>query len=319
MSAYIDWLDGEESTDVARVGGKAASLARLARAGFPVPPGFAVTVDAYRAFDHANGLGDALGKLEAISGRPTMAQVREACEPIRERLVAAPLPPAVSQAISDAFKGLQARTGPEASFAVRSSGVSEDSAHASFAGLYESYLNLAGEEAVLDAVLKCYQCLWHPRAAHYRTVKGVGHAGEAMATVVMQTVRSLASGVAFTMNPVTGSRDEFVINASWGLGEAVVSGMVTPDHITTDREGTISHQEIARKSLRFVPTEHGTEREDTPEALATAPSLTPDQVRRVAITAAEVEQEYGRPVDIEFAFDEQGMFYLLQARPITTR
>src|SRR5690606_6899123 len=117
-----------------------------------------------------------------------------------------------------------------ATFAVRSSGVSEDSAGASFAGLYESYLNLRGADAIVDAIERCYRCLWEPRAAHYRAIKGIDHSREGMGVVVMQTVVSHVSGVAFSLNPVTGAQDEVLINASWGLGESIVSGFVTPDN-----------------------------------------------------------------------------------------
>ena len=319
MNQYITWLDSSEGTSAARVGGKGASLARLGGAGFPVPPGFGVTVDAYHAFHRSLGLDEVLGPLAAQSGRPTPAEVREACGPLLARLEGASLPAEVSGAIATSFAELEGRAGPGATFAVRSSGVSEDGAGASFAGLYDSYINLTGEEAVLRAVLECYHCLWQPRAAHYRTIKGIDHRKEAMAVVIMQTVPSFVSGVAFTLNPVTGATDEVLINASWGLGEAIVSGMVTPDNYCVRKTGEILHHDVFDKTIRVVPIPGGTEKQDTPRGLATAPALTGDQIRTVAETAARVETHYGCPMDIEFAFDERGRFYLLQARPITTR
>ncbi len=157
---------------------------------------------------------------------------------------------------------------------MRPSGVSEDGTSASFAGLYESYLNLAGTGAILDALLRCYLCLWEPRAAHYHAIKAVDHRHEAMATVVMQTVLSHVSGVAFTLNPVTGNRHEVLINASWGLGEAVVSGLVTPDNYVSRRDGSITQQDVSEKHLRIVPGEGGTREEPTPPEQAKAPALT---------------------------------------------
>jgi pyruvate,water dikinase len=244
--------------------------------------------------------------------------VREACAPILERLEGASLPADVAREIAAAYEQLAARTGPAATFAVRSSGVSEDSAGASFAGLYESYLNLRGAEAILRAVQDCYHCLWQPRAAHYRAIKGIDHRKEAMGVVIMQTVPSLVSGVAFSLNPVTGATDEVMINASWGLGEAIVSGLVTPDSYIALKDGTVARKDVFEKHLRIVAAEGGTRREDTPPEIANAQALSDEQINQVAMTTAAIEAHYGCPVDVEFAYDAEGRFYLLQARPITT-
>ncbi len=319
MSDYIAWLDAPAGASTARVGGKGASLARLGAAGFPVPPGFAVTVDAYHAFHGALELGAVLDPLCALEGRPTPAQVREACAPLLARLADGFLPRDVEHAIAAAYTDLEARTPADATFAVRSSGINEDGAGASFAGLYESYINLRGADAILDGVRDCYHCLWQPRAAHYRTIKGMDHRSEAMAVVVMETVPSYVSGVAFTLNPVTGAHNEVVINASWGLGEAVVSGLVTPDNYVARKDGTPVASDISEKTVRIVPTAGGTTQEDTPPELVNRPALTDEQLRLVATTAARVEEHYECPMDIEFAFDANGRFFLLQARPITTR
>lgn len=319
MNDYIAWLDSPSGATAARVGGKGASLARLGEAGFPVPPGFAVTVDAYYAFHHAHGIDDALDLLLALSGRPTPAVVREACAPILQKLETASLPADIASMIRDAYQELEAKTGPHATYAVRSSGVSEDGAGASFAGLYESYINLSGSDAVSRAVQDCYHCLWQPRAAHYRTIKGIDHRKEAMGVVVMQTVASHVSGVAFSLNPVTGATDEVLINASWGLGESIVSGFVTPDNYIVAKDGTVRAKDIYEKQVRVVPVAGGTEKQDTPAELANVSSLTDDQVRQVAETTIAVERHYGCPMDIEFAYDAAGRFYLLQARPVTTR
>ena len=318
MNKYIAWLDSGDGVSAARVGGKAASLARLGAAGFPVPPGFAVTVDGYHAFHEAYRVTDLLDQLLSLTGRPTPAQVREACAPILARLESSRLPAELGAALEGAYDVLRERSGADATYAVRSSGVSEDGGKASFAGLYESYINLRGAEAVADAVLRCYRCLWEPRAAHYRAIKGFDHSAEAMATVVMQTVRSAVSGVAFTLNPVTGARDEVLINASWGLGEAIVSGMVTPDNYVARKDGTIIQKDVMDKHIRVVPSAGGTVQEPTPPALAAAPALTDEQISVVALSAAAVEVHYEVPMDIEFAFDDAGRFYLLQARPVTT-
>ena len=319
MSEYIAWLDEPLGVTAERVGGKAASLARLGAAGFPVPPGFAVTVAGYRAFHAAAGLDGAVQLLSTLAERPSMAAVREGCAPILAKLEGARLPERVAADISEASAQLEAKAAKRATFAVRSSGVSEDGAGASFAGLYESYLNLRGASAILKAVEDCYRCLWQPRAAHYRAIKGVDHAKEAMGVVVMQTVVSHVSGVAFSLNPVTGARDEVLINASWGLGESIVSGFVTPDNYIALKDGTVATKDVYEKQVRVVPARGGTRREDVPAAMAMAPALDDGQIAQVATTTAAIEEQYGCAVDIEFAYDVKGRFYLLQARPITTR
>lgn len=318
MSGLLAWLDDPSGAAVERVGGKGASLARLGAAGFPVPPGFAVTVDAYRSFHEALELDACMGPLLALSGRPTPQQVREACGELLAKLEGAALPGHVHEAICEGYRGLEKRAGSGATFAVRSSGVSEDGAGASFAGLYESYLNLAGADAVAKAVQDCYHCLWHPRAAHYRTLKGVDHRREAMAVVVMETVRSAVSGVVFTLNPVSGSTDEVLINASWGLGEAIVSGLVTPDNYIVQKSGGAMQKDIGEKTVRIVPSGPGTEQLEVPAELVYAQALSDAQIRQVAEAAVEVEAHYGCAMDIEFAFDDEGRFFLLQARPVTT-
>ncbi len=319
MSDYIAWLDATEGAVPARIGGKGASLARLGAAGFPVPPGFAVTVDGYRGFHDALALTETIEALCALEGRPTPAQVREACAPILARLEGATLPGAVAEAVAEAYMALEARTPAGSTFAVRSSGVSEDGAGASFAGLYESYINLRGEAAILKALQDCYHCLWQPRAAHYRAIKQVDHRREAMGVVIMQTVPSHVSGVAFSLNPVTGATDEVLINASWGLGESIVSGMVTPDNYIARKDGAITQKDVSDKATRVVAVDGGTEQQATPAELANAQALTDERITQVATTAAAVEAHYGCPIDIEFAYDVEGRFYLLQARPVTTR
>jgi pyruvate,water dikinase len=139
-----------------------------------------------------------------------------------------------------------------------------------------------------------------------------------MAVVVMQTVQSHVSGVAFSLNPVTGAQDEVLINASWGLGEAVVSGLVTPDNYIALKDGAIAKKDVFEKHVRIVPVPGGTEHQDVPLAEANAQAMSDEQISLVATTTAAVERHYGCPMDVEFAFDASGRFYLLQARPITT-
>jgi pyruvate,water dikinase len=295
--AYIEWLDSR-LLPRAVVGGKAATLSELLAAGFTQPPGFALTAAAYRRVIAQNGLGAAAPETLAAS----------LCE--------ADLPHDLLVEIEQAYAELTLKGGD--AVAVRSSAISEDGASASFAGLYESYLNVRGCTDVERSVLRCYASLWASRAAHYRRERA-GGSDEAMAVIVMSLIDAEVSGVAFTAHPVTGARDRVLINASWGLGEAVVGGLVTPDSFLFEKSSLILlEREVFAKDLVVVPDEAG----GTVEAAvsynrAEAPCLTSEQAAEVAGLAIRVEHHFGVPQDIEFAF-AKGHFYLLQARPITT-
>ncbi len=318
MSEFVAWLDQKSAAQVSKVGGKASSLARLAQAGFPVPPGFAVTAFGYQHFHASSGLNPLIEPFAGLDARPAIAAVNEAAASLGARLAEAQIPSDLADAVRSSFAELKARAGEGDTFAVRSSAVSEDSTKASFAGLYESYLNLASADEVLESLMLCYKSLWEPRAIQYRAIKGVPNEGEAMAVVVMATILSASSGVAFSLNPMTGADDEVTINSTWGLGEAVVSGIVTPDTFTVGKDGTPRAREISEKHIRVVPTTGGTAREDTPSDIALKSSLTEEQVTTVVNATVAVEGLYGTKVDIEFAFNGEGKFFLLQARPVTT-
>ena len=317
MVEAIVWLDEAGAPD-RRIGGKGGSLARLSGLGFPVPPGFVVAAEAYEAFSDSHDLPALMAPLAGIEARTPIAEIREALGPMAARLDGAGLDDGTRAAIAQAIGALKERSGPHATFAVRSSSVNEDSAGSSFAGLYETYLNLHGEEEILKAVVDCFRCLWQERAVQYRTFRGIDHASEAMAVVVMQVVRARSSGVAFTKNPMTGATDEVLINASWGLGEAVVSGYVTPDSFIVGPGGEMRERAISEKHEQVVLTGHGTERTAVAPAHMAEPSISDAEVAEVVETAQAVQREYGGPVDIEFAYDDFGTMFLLQARPITT-
>jgi pyruvate, water dikinase len=315
--SYIAWMhSGKLSRE--DVGGKGAALSELIEAGFPVPDGFVVTADGYRHYAAATGIGDriadALGKLDASDA----AAVRHATELISGLVREMGLPDDIKGEISAAYNELTTTMGSHS--AVRSSAISEDGAASSFAGLYESYLNMVGENEVVDAVHRCYVSLWSERAVSYRAGRTDG-ADEAMAVVVMKLVPSETSGIAFTAHPVTGSLDQVIINASFGLGEAIVSGRVTPDSFLVQKGSfTILEREIYAKELAIFPHSEGgggTIEEHLPPERQRAPSLTDEQASDVARLAARVEEHYGAPQDIEWGLYD-GQLYLLQSRPITT-
>jgi len=293
----------EISGDIlAEVGGKAGNLGVLTRAGFPVPPGFCLTTEAYRrATAHAG--------LEELLDGPDLA------ERARAAVLGAPLPPQIADAVTTAY----AELGDDVPVAVRSSATAEDLPFASFAGQQDTYLNVVGPDAVLDAVRRCWASLWTDRAVVYRATNDIDNRTVHLAVVVQRMVDSAVAGVLFTANPVTGHRRQAVIDASPGLGEAVVSGAVNPDHFVVDTtSGTILDRRLGDKKLtiRSLPG-GGTEHVEL-ESDSDAACITDEQVIALARLGDQVEQHYGTPQDTEWAIDSDGKLWLTQARPITT-
>jgi pyruvate,water dikinase len=280
---------------LAEVGGKAANLGELTRAGLPVPPGWVLTTEAYRQV--ADGLetsGDGLA------------------ERARRHLLQTPVPDAVHETIVTSYAAL----GDDVPVAVRSSATAEDLPFASFAGQQDTFLNVVGAQAVVEAVRRCWASLWTDRAVAYRESNGIGHASVRLAVVVQVMVDAQVAGVLFTANPVTGRRREAVIDASPGLGEAVVSGAVNPDRfIVSGGEIVERHAGDKRLAVRALPG-GGTERVES--AGQDGFCLTDAQVRELAALGDRVEDHYGAPQDTEWAVDADGRLWLTQARPITT-
>jgi phosphoenolpyruvate synthase/pyruvate phosphate dikinase len=314
--SYIAWLhEGKLPRD--QLGGKGASLSNMTAAGFHVPAGFCVVAEGYRHFAAAAGLDQQIAQALASVDPGQPATVKEATQNICSLVSQTPLPDDLRDEIGRAYKELTSKRGFPS--AVRSSAVSEDGSAASFAGLYESYLNVRELDSVLDAVRSCYVSLWSERALGYRARKGSG-ADEAMAVVVMDLVPSETSGIAFTAHPVTGSLDLVVINASFGLGEAVVSGRVTPDSFVVSKTDFALHErDIFPKELAIYPNPEGggTIEKELPHAEQHKPSLTDGQACDVARLAVRVEEHYGSPQDIEWGM-AGGELFVLQSRPITT-
>ena len=311
---YIAWIDeGKLARDQA--GGKGASLSNLAASGFNVPAGFCVTAEGYRQFSRANDLDSQIEALMRSVDPAAPTSAGQASAAIEALVASAALPDDLCSAVGDAYRDLMARQ--DMACAVRSSAVSEDGAAASFAGLYETYLNVRGEDDILDRLHRCYVSLWAERAVGYRARNGGGH-DEAMAVVIMGLVPAETAGIAFTAHPVTGSLDTVVINASWGLGEAIVSGRVTPDSFLVAKGSwQIVEREIFAKQIATQPDGDGTVDVPVERARQTQPSLTDQQVTEVAKLAARVEDHYGKPQDVEWALAGEEL-YLLQSRPITT-
>ena len=314
------WLDDPGDLDVAELGGKAASLWRLQHAGFPVPRGFVICADAYRRWVAEHRLQPLIDALLATPDLKLPKVAREASAQLREAIAAAPLPAAIAREALAAYTRLQQEHGPGLVVAVRSSALSEDSATASSAGLYETALNVRDAETLLAEIQRCYCCVWSPRAIQYRAFKGIDSGREAMAVVVMEMVPAQVAGVAFTVNPITGNADEIVINASWGLGEGIVSGRVTPDNfVVRKRDLAIIQQQVFEKELMIQPDpsgRSGTVAVAVPPQRATAPALDDAGLVELARLCLEIEQRFGGPQDVEWAMGD-GRFYVLQSRAVT--
>lgn len=305
-----------DGTQLQTSGGKGSSLSRLARAGFPVPPGFIVTSDAYWQFVAANDLQQQIVSAIASIDFTDPDSVDEITAKIRSTIAAAPVPEALAGAILGAYRTL----GADTYVAVRSSGTAEDLAEASFAGQHDSYLDMRGEADVLDAVRRCWASLWTARACAYRQQKGFDHAEVRLAVVVQAMIPSEVSGVMFTANPLSTAVDEYVVNASWGLGEGIVSGMLTPDQFTLDR-GThaTKARELGTKAVRVVrnPVGSGVIHEDVPAVDRDRFCLTDTQLAELGVLGTKVTAFYSEwPQDIEWALAD-GNLYLLQSRDVT--
>jgi pyruvate,water dikinase len=310
---YVLALADSKAT-LANVGGKGASLARLSAAGLPVPDGFHLTTAAYQGFVAANDLQPRiLAALERVdTSQPTTFET--ASRTIRDLFANAPMPHDIADAIAAAYLKLAA-TCP--AVAVRSSATAEDLPDLSFAGQQETYLNIEGIAAVQDAVKRCWASLWTPRAIGYRAQHNIDHSAVALAVVVQMLVCADAAGVMFTANPVNGRRDQVVINAAWGLGEAIVGGAVTPDTFIVDKTTErVIEREISDKHVMTVRVDHGTEERHVPEHLRRATVLSDRQAIELARFGTQIEKLYRMPMDMEWTL-AQDQFAMVQARPIT--
>jgi pyruvate,water dikinase len=286
----IVWLDQCADHPLALVGGKAARLADGVD-GATVPPGFCLTTIAY----------DQWRIWQDAPAAPTQ-----------------PLPPVLEEALAGAYRRLTTLCGPEAPpVAVRSSAVDEDSPGASFAGQYQTFLNVTGVNAIAVAVAKCWSAMVDPQVIAYRCQQGLAEHSKA-AVIVQQLVDADVSAVAFGANPITGATTEVVINAAWGLGESLVGGQITPDaYIVNKSNQAVIGREIARKAQMTMRAGQGVTLAPVPTARQTSPTLTDPQIAAIARLASALELRYGWPVDIECAYADQCL-YLLQCRPITS-
>lgn len=306
------------------VGGKASSLGEMTGAGLPVPPGFALTTQAYRTSRDAADLDATLSRLLYGLDVNDTSMVSERCAAIRDAIATMPMDADVEQALRHAYAELSRRSGvADVPVAVRSSATSEDSPDASFAGEHDTYLWVRGADAVVDAVRRCWASLFTDRATCYRVEMGYEHRSVEMSVVVQKMVRPVSAGVAFTLNPADGDRSVIAIDAAWGFGEGVVSGEITPDNFLVDKVlFEITKRKVSRKEVEFRLSDHDTvEKVALDDERGAAPCMTDAQLKAVARLARTAEKHYGCPQDIEWAVDadlpEGENVVLLQSRPET--
>lgn len=302
------------SASLEAAGGKGASLARLSRLGLPVPPAFIVTTDAYRAYISANHLVSLISTAIADLNADDPAQLDEASARIRSAFSNGSLPPEITGEIVQAWQSLSAQP---ISVAVRSSATTEDLPDLSFAGQQDTFLNIIGETQLLKAVVDCWSSLWTARAIGYRLRNHIPHDQASLAVVVQQMIPSEVSGVLFTANPLTGLHSESVIDATFGLGEALVSGQVQPDHFVVDSaSGEVGSMTPGTKKTLTRGKEGGGV-ESIQAQSTNQPTLTAEQVSRLVAFGQHIQKEYGAPQDIEWALTG-GDLFILQSRPITS-
>jgi phosphoenolpyruvate synthase/pyruvate phosphate dikinase len=327
---YILFFEEIDRKDIGLVGGKGANLGEMTKAGFPVPDGFCVTTTSYREFIHHNRLAEFISRMIKDANLDNISQIGAS---LREKVKQSEIPEIIVQEISaaihNAHSGVYANAsvGAEAnsqasfggSYAVRSSATAEDLAFASFAGQQDTYLNIKGETSLLEAVRNCWASLFTDRAILYRIQNNIGHEKVQMSVVVQKMVLPEVSGIMFTADPVSGHRGIISIDAGFGLGEALVAGLVSPDIYKYQKSSQqIICKTIAEKTLAIMPIESGgTQQMAITGAQSTCQVMNDSQIIRLAELGMAIEKHYGCPQDIEWCM-EKGALYIVQSRPITS-
>jgi pyruvate,water dikinase len=323
----VIWFENLRKTDIPSVGGKNANLGEMINAGIPVPSGFAVTAFSYKKFIEETGVSEKIYAVirETVTDVNSPKQYEVASKKIRELMESASMPKDVEEAIRQAYRELCTKLNAnEVYVAVRSSATAEDLPDASFAGQQETYLNVKREDDLIEKTVKCWSSLFTPRAIFYRNEKGFRHEEVLISVGVQKMVNARTAGVMFTLNPVTGNPNQIVIEGNWGLGEAVVSGAVTPDYFLVQKANTqILERKVTKKTVEYVrDIETGENvQAEVPSERQDVPCLSDEEVRKLAELGKRVEEHYGRAQDIEWAVDRDLSFpenmLIVQSRPET--
>ncbi|MDR1721941.1 MAG: phosphoenolpyruvate synthase [Methanobrevibacter sp.] len=316
---YVENFENISKEDVNTAGGKGANLGELTQAGIPVPPGFVVTSETYNVFMEETGIFDTvMNMLKAIDVNDTK-ELQKVATDIKSLIVSTPIPEAIKTFITEAYNALGVKTGKDdVDVAVRSSATAEDLPEASFAGQQDTFLHIQGTENVIEYVRKCWASLFEARAIFYREENDFDHSKVYIAVVVQEMVESEKAGVMFTVNPSTGE-DTALIEGSWGLGESVVSGSVTPDTYYVDKKtNEILSAHISEKKTWFIRDTNGdTVEAEVPDDLKNKRVLSDDELIELTEMGKRIQAHYNAPQDTEWAFNG-GRLFMLQSRPITT-
>ena len=316
---YVKKFEELSKSDIGIAGGKGANLGELTQAGIPVPPGFVVTAETYQKFMEDAGINDkVMDILDKIDINDTKA-LQAAAEEIKGIINSAPIPDDMILFITEAYNQLCQRVGEDdTDVAIRSSATAEDLPEASFAGQQDTFLHVSGNDEVIEYIRKCWASLFEARAIFYREENDFEHSKVYIAVVVQKMANADKAGVMFTVNPSTGE-EIALIEGSWGLGESVVSGDVTPDNYQVDKKNNeIINVTISDKKVMYTNDENGTSvKVDVPEDKRNERVLSDSELIQLTEMGKRVQAHYGEPMDTEWAF-ENGVLFLLQARPITT-
>jgi len=310
---FTRMLERVTKADFSFVGGKGANLGEMLKAGLPVPGGFVVLTTAYNKYVEANSLNIKINDLLSKVDVDNPKELEEAAQNIQDLFAKGSMPTAIQEEISGIYK-LMGR--PEV--AVRSSATAEDLPGTSFAGQYNTYLNVQGTKELLKYVKLCWASLWNYRALSYRIKQGIDNNNLAHGVVIQKLINAEKSGILFTANPTNGRRDQILLNSSWGIGEAIVGGEVTPDQWVIDKNnGRWVEERVADKEIMTIRKDKGIEFIPVPEDKRKELSLNSAEVAELLQLALAVEDYFGSPQDIEWSY-YQGKFYLVQTRPITS-
>ncbi|MGI6331213.1 MAG: PEP/pyruvate-binding domain-containing protein [Zhaonellaceae bacterium] len=312
--AWFNEIPDEEL--MATAGGKGASLCRMSRQKLPVPEGFIVSSSMFNYFMESSDLS---GKIQALLNQikwDSNASLNDIAQQIRKLISNTPMPLQLAEDIKEYYQAL----GENVPVAVRSSGTVEDLEDASCAGQQDTYLFVVGLENVVKFIKECWASLYNDRAIFYRHEKGFGNFEISIAVVVQKMVNAEKAGVMFSANPINGNKEEVIIEAAWGLGESVVQGIVTPDNYWVNKGNyQVINQYIAEKETMVVRLSEagGVKEVPVPPELSEKPVLSEEELKELVDMAIKVETFYGKPQDLEWAY-ENNRLYLLQSRPITT-
>ncbi|MFP4045549.1 MAG: phosphoenolpyruvate synthase [Candidatus Aenigmatarchaeota archaeon] len=317
MPQYVVDFEEVDNSDVSRVGGKNASLGEmLSKVDVPVPPGFAITSEGYDFYLEEAGIKDEIRTIMEASDLDDVKQLRKAGSEVRKLIEEAEIPKKIREELKNKYRELGE---DDPRVAVRSSATAEDLPTASFAGQQDTYLNVADEDELYEAMKKCIASLFTDRAIHYREEKGFDHFKVKLSVGVQKMVDSLASGIMFTIEPNSGFEDVIHIDGSWGLGEMVVGGKVNPDqYLYFKPTGEMISREKGKKAKELIHKDEGNKEVEVEEKRRNEFVLTEEEVEELASYGVEIEKHYGRPMDIEWAKDRRNdKLYILQARPET--